>query len=77
MIRYRFLKGGAFVAGDTKTGRTSYAYPTSPSADRAKAAPTKIALRMMASENKGGEWRESQLCRDYDTANWKLLNEEN
>ncbi|NUB25743.1 hypothetical protein [Azospirillum brasilense] len=41
---------GGFLAGDTETGLTSYAFPTSTHATRARKHPAKIAAEMMASE---------------------------
>lgn len=41
---------GAFVAGDTRTGVTSYAYPTSPHAREARHRPAIVAARMVAEE---------------------------
>lgn len=78
MIRFRFLKGGAFVAGDTKTGRTVYISNTSPAATRAHNTPTITARELMRHENRQGYWRDQLECsRDFDSNNWKLLNEEN
>lgn len=74
-IRFRFLAGGGFVCGNTRSGITSYAYPTSTHATRAHKEPTKVAMRMLAGESVS--LREAfQSCREYDAANWKLLNQD-
>lgn len=71
-IKYRLLDNGAFIAGDTKTGRTVYAYPTSEHASLAYQRPFCTALRMMASENAMGAYRDTH--DDYDLRNWYRLN---
>ena len=72
MIVYRMLDDGAFIAGDTATERTSYAYPTSTYATQARRDADRIAAKMMAQENKGGR---AACVADYDARNWKRLNE--
>ena len=47
MIVYRMFEDGGFVAGDTATERTSYAYPTSTHAIDAKRNPAKVAAEMV------------------------------
>lgn len=77
MIVYEFGKDGSFVAGDTVTGRTVYAYPASSNATQArrkgKALPT--AQAMMKKENALGDWRSSWFGPDYDARNWARLSE--
>jgi hypothetical protein len=50
MILYYLRPDGAFIAGNTKTGLTAYAYPTSPHAIEARTKPAIVAERMMAGE---------------------------
>ncbi|MCW2242223.1 hypothetical protein [Azospirillum canadense] len=49
-ILYMHTPEGGFLAGDTETGLTSYAYPTSSDATKAKRNPAKVAAEMMANE---------------------------
>lgn len=46
-IVFKLLDDGGFVVGDTDTGRTAYAYPTSPFATKAKKSPVNVAKAMM------------------------------
>ena len=50
-ILYHRYPDGGFLAGDTDTGRASYAYPSSPHATRARLAPDLTARKMCAAEN--------------------------
>lgn len=50
MIRFHLDTDGGFTAGDTSTGLTAYAYPSSTHATRAKRDPLGVAAEMMASE---------------------------
>jgi len=65
---------GGFVAGDTKTRVTAYAYPSSPNAVAARLDPRGVAADMLAQENLtftlGG------MRSDYDRANWEVLDHE-
>jgi hypothetical protein len=85
MIVYRLMPDGGFVAGDTATERTSYAYPTSTYATRAKRTPRGVAAEMMEHENQAltyhledrrqrGETGPVRVL-EFDTRNWVLLNE--
>ncbi|UKJ74527.1 hypothetical protein [Azospirillum brasilense] len=49
-ILFMHTPEGGFLAGDTETGLTSYAYPTSTHATRARNHPGKVAAEMMTSE---------------------------
>ena len=75
MITYKILPDGAFVAGDTETRATAYAYPSSPRAERAKRFPEREASAMIAEQ----AWRVAQgyaqvhSPRHYDAANWRKL----
>lgn len=73
MIKYRLLPDGGFVAGDTDSSRTAYAYPTSPYAEDAAKRPALTAHAMI---------NDAIACtspvyiqRDYDARNWALLAE--
>jgi hypothetical protein len=51
-ILFKFDRDGGFICGDTETGRTAYAYPTSSWAIFAhRSRPSFVASRMMAHEN--------------------------
>lgn len=50
MILFYTRPDGAFVAGDTRTGITSYAYPTSHHAQAARTRAAQTAARMLAEE---------------------------
>jgi hypothetical protein len=67
-IQFKLLADGGFVAGDTETGRTSYAYPTSPHATMARTMPERIAAEMIASAN-----RVSGDTADYDARMWAKM----
>lgn len=50
-ILHMHTTDGAFIAGDSETGLTSYAYPSSEFAEKARRTPTKVAAEMMESES--------------------------
>lgn len=69
--RYRLMSCGAFVAGDTATGLTSYAYPTSLYAETAArsdkwAADTAARMVRKQIDNPDRD--------DYDLRNWWRIN---
>jgi len=69
------LPDGGFVAGDTDSKLTSYAYPTSPHAIVAKKYAKHVAEDMLAAES---VWmRKIPSVADYDARNWTLLDGEN
>ena len=74
MIVYNLLPDGGFVCGDTETRATSYAYPSSDHADKAKKSPAKVAIEMVAQAN---EWLATHdICSttaSYNLRNWKEL----
>lgn len=49
-IIHKFDQSGGFAAGDTDTGLTSFAYPSSTHATDAKRNADKVAAEMMANE---------------------------
>ena len=65
-IIYAFDKSGGLIAGDTETGRTSYAFPASHAATKAKLSPQETAIEMMRRENRWGDWRNNQRCVELD-----------
>lgn len=76
MIRFRLLPDGGFVAGDSQTGRTVYAYPTSNNARHAQHIPEYVAQAMLLDTNRMATDRDtSPICREYDARNWALLAE--
>lgn len=74
MIRYRLLPDGGFVAGDTETGRTAYAYPTSPRAEAARKRPEATATAILA-DSAGLLAQLLPERPEYHLANWDLLDE--
>jgi hypothetical protein len=74
MIIMKILDDGGFVCGDTATGRTAYAYPTSThavAAKRGKCAAT--AREMLDGENGCGAWRDAATAKAFDARNMALL----
>jgi hypothetical protein len=57
-ILFKLDAKGGFTVGDTRTGRTAYAYPSSPNARAARIDPTLVASEMMATENR--VWRDAR-----------------
>jgi hypothetical protein len=69
---------GGFVAGDTETRLTAYAYPSSPYANESRARPEDTAAKMI----KGEAWRKDHQSRtflgapslrEYDGRYWEIL----
>lgn len=73
MIYHALDSNGGFVCGDSVTGITSYAYPTSEHATKAKKKPGQVALEMIKWEMNLP--RDSDSGRQYDMRNWKLLHD--
>ena len=71
MIVYKHLADGAFVGGDTDTGITGYAYPTSEHAEEVRKNPLRVASEMVRGQI---GYPNSPLCKGYNAANWELLN---
>ena len=70
-IVHTFDKDGAFIAGDTETGKTCYAYPSSDHANAAKRRAAKVAKEMMDWENR---LHTVPVIRvDYDQRHWLVL----
>lgn len=70
MVKFKLLADGGFVAGDTFTEKTSYAYPTSTHATTARRLPERVALEMVQSANRltGCD------TTDYDARMWAMIN---
>ena len=71
-IVYKLCSDGSFVAGDTETRKTAYAYPTSPYAEHAKRKPDEVAQSLLSCES----WRQPcgpKFMREYDANNWEVL----
>jgi hypothetical protein len=71
MLKFNHTPDGAFVAGDTTTGITCYAYPTSEHATKAKKNPLKVAEAMILGEMLS--LHESADGKDYDARNWAQI----
>lgn len=71
-IKHTFDASGGFVVGDTTSGLTAYAFPSSSHANLAKRDPDKVARQMIASE--------SMACRvladvkTTDARHWATIN---
>lgn len=75
MVVFIFDEDGAFIAGDTRTNVTSYAYPSSANASQAKRAPIKVAAEMIKRENAYGRHGFTHEI-DGDHRNWVKLGAE-
>jgi hypothetical protein len=74
-IMYKILPDGSFVAGDSESGLTSYAYPSSEYATKARRNPTEVASAMIKSEGVLSRTY-SEYAKEYDRKNWETLNKE-
>ena len=72
-VVFKMLPDGGFVAGDTVSRLTSYAYPSSPHAETAKKHPRGAASNMLANEEQ--HYRALNSVKEYDARNWKILEE--
>lgn len=70
-VVFKMLANIGFVAGDTATGRTAFAYPTSPHATSARRHPLRVATEMMKQAN---AFTSPYSTSEYDANNWRLLN---
>ena len=67
-IVYAHDKDGSFIAGDTASRMTCYAYPSSTHATQAKRNTPKVAAEMIAGE------QPHHLSRPaYDRLNWERI----
>lgn len=69
MIVHKLLPDGGFVAGDTESRATCYAYPTSIHANMARRAPDKAAREMLTDGWRGFP----DIVARYDAGNWAML----
>lgn len=70
-IYYAHDAQGAFIAGDTITGLTSYAYPFSPHAYDARTGAELIARVMLIGARRCAV--SADIRADYDARNWDAL----
>jgi hypothetical protein len=61
-VLYCLDSDGSFLVGDTRTGRTAYAYPSSHNAVAARHDPLRTAAMMLSGENSF-----SKLWRDVES----------
>ena len=73
MIYHAFTKEGYFVAGDSVTGITSIAYPTSEYAEEAKKNAGQTAIEMIAAEL--STFHGEEAGKAYDLRNWMKLHD--
>lgn len=71
-IVYKHDADGAFICGDKVTGATSYSYPTSTNAVKARRNPLKVAKAALVRDYRGA----ADIVAMYDKRNWALLNAE-
>ncbi len=73
-IVYKLLADGGFVAGDTETRHTSYAYPTSEHAIIARRIPERVAADMVKSANHfAASFTRNVMLDAYDARMWAKL----
>jgi len=69
-IKFNLDTDGGFTCGDTATGLTCYAYPSSTYATQAKRKPFSTAVEMLHAERRYGLPHEAA----YDARQWVKLN---
>jgi hypothetical protein len=69
----KFDRSGGFTVGDTETGATAYAYPTSPWATQAKRDAEWVAFEMAKRANTYGTHMTCANEAHYHRANWQTL----
>lgn len=74
MIIYTFDRDGAFIAGDTDTEATSYAYPTSTYATAAKRDPEGTAREMTRAAFATDLFLPKDIVARANARNWSNLN---
>jgi hypothetical protein len=72
-IIYKIEADGGFVCGDTNTGLTAYAYPTSPHASNAAKSPAQAQKTADAMIKAESPIRRSPNTDYYDKWNWGKL----
>ena len=73
MLVFKLLPDGGFVAGDTESRLTSYAYPTSTHANAAKRKPEATAREMVKNESRALHSFGVPRVVEYDAHNWQRL----
>ena len=76
IVRYHLDSDGGFTCGDCISGHTSYAYPTSTNATKARKRPELVAKDMLFREGFGRgskDPRMIQIYEDYDRRHWAKL----
>lgn len=73
-IVFKLLPDGAFVAGDTESKQTCYAFPSSSSATSARKSPERVAADMMKRESVLSDAMRDRVAVGYDARNWERLN---
>ncbi len=71
LIVFRKLPDGGFVAGDSISRRTAYAYPSSEHANIARTMPERVAAAMVASALRDPS--PARIRADYDARNWQKI----
>jgi hypothetical protein len=76
MIAYAFPKDGGFIAVDKATGRTAFAYATSPHETAARKHPLKVAREMLANvyTPTNPDSPSAAKVKAYDERNWIEFN---
>lgn len=72
-IIYLFDTDGAFLAGDTETEATAYAYPTSIHATTAKRNPEKVANEMTRQTHYTNQFCPKDIVDRANARNWSKL----
>jgi len=75
MIYHTLGQDGSFTCGDSVTGITVYAYPTSQHATEAKKNADKTAIEMLANEI--ASLHCGRIGQEYDLNNWKRIHTDN
>lgn len=74
-LYYSLANDGSFTTGDSETGLTCYAFPTSSHATKAKRMPLAVAGEMMRNDNGMDYARKSLAVKHYDRVNWKRIHD--
>lgn len=74
-IYFTRMIDGSFTVGDSETGFTCYAFPSSTFAEQAKNLPDEIARIMMDDENDLAYARKAIAVKGYDRMNWKRIHD--
>lgn len=72
---YHIDDRGGFTCGDTTTGHTAYAYPSSDHATKAKRAADKVASDMLRQANYLNPLCPADIVNRANERNWRTLRE--